>query len=562
MSQETRQIFMQNWLQKSKLCAGLSIFAFCLVVFWLYKSVADSQVVGFLHDDAVYALTAQALAQGKGYTLLNLPGAPWQVKYPILYPLILSLGWLIEPNFPQNIHWLQGLTMAFAVLALPLLYAYLRQAKQTTRGLAVLICLLVGANFHYIFYATSLMSEAPYFFWSLLALYLMETGGAAPSKQRLASIILVSTLAFHTRTIGITLIAAIFMALALRKQWKSAVLYLGTTAFVTVIPWGLWIKLHAMPLNALSFPFAYVYGGYGIEYGINSPDDLVGYLQALMNRGVEPVINNFVNLMLPQISFWLNPFPLAYSLLSLAFTGLLMITGIRAIKTRNFSPSGLYLAFYLICVALWMYPNQAIRFLVMVLPWLWLYSVRSSLSIGKDYRGKLCWPNWRAPRLVSSLALILFGAFLLWPSVGGYSLLYRIRSQHQLEPSGKSTPLWQDYQDTFQFLRTHATPSARIAGIWDPIFYLYTQHPSLGLFTSSLQPVNGQVTPESFQRLQHSMQHYGVQYIVVEPFIVNQQIQAPENPVATLLIQQFPQDFKAVYTAPSGFLRVYRFQPH
>jgi hypothetical protein len=557
---ERFKIKFLTWLKTGRLWLGLPVFALILALFLLYQHVADSQMVGFLHDDGVYALSGQALAQGKGYTLLNVPGVPWQVKYPILYPLILSLGWLAEPRFPQNLPLLQGITIAFAVLAIPLLYAYLRQAKQTAKGLALLICLLVAANFHYMLYATSLMSEAPYFFWSLLALWLVETGEANPSRQRLAWIILVSALAFHTRTIGLTLIAAIFMTLALRKQWKNAALYLGITGLLTFIPWGVWAKLHAMPLTPLSYPLAYVYGGYGIEYGINAPHDLMSYLQAVMSKGIEPLINNFANLMLPQIAFWLGPYPLGFDLLSLGLTGLFMLTGIRALKTRNFSASGLYLAFYLLGVALWMYSNQAIRFLIMVLPWLWLSGIQCSLALGKLCLSARIKSN--IPAAASGLALALTGLLLFWPSIAGYSLLYRIRSQHLIEPSGKSAPLWRDYEATFHFLQENTPASARVAGIWDPIFYLYSQRTGFGLFTSSLQPVHGQVSPASFQRLRNSMRHYQVQYIVVEPFIVNQQLQAPENPVATLLIQQFPQDFKFVYAAPAGWLRVYRFTPH
>lgn len=535
------------------------------LLFTLYQHVTDSQASGFLHDDGIYALTSKALAEGKGYQLLNLTGPGlsnpvWQVKYPILYPLILSLGWLIQPHFPQNLHWLQGLTMAFAVASIPLLYGYLRKAKQASCGMATLICLLVAANFHYIYFATSLMSEAPYFLFSLLALWLAETQEPPCAKQRLAGLILLSTLAFHTRTIGITLIAAIFMAMALRKQWKNAGTYLGITLLLTAIPWAIWVKQHSINLSSLNFPLTYVYGGYGIEYGVNSPHELGAYLQALMSNGLEPLINNFGNLMFPQVAFWLNPYPLAYDVLCLGLAGLLIITGIRAVSTRKFSASGLYVAFYLLSVTLWMYPNQAIRFSIMLLPWFWLHSFRGSKALVE-----FCLPErfkFKRPQWSKVLSLSLIGAFLLWPSIAGYNFLYRLRSQHIIVPgSSQVEGLWQDYQDTFRYIQQHTPDQARVAGMWDPIFYLYANRPSFGLFTSSLQPINGHITPESFQRLRDSMVHYGVQTIVVEPFIVNQQVQAPKNPVAMSLIQQFPQEFQLVYTAPHALISVYRFQP-
>ncbi len=544
--------------------SGAVFLCVAAVIFEIYQHVTDPQMMGFLHDDGVYAITAKALAQGQGYRLLNLPGLPFQVKYPIFYPLILSLGWLWEPRFPQNLSALHGLTISFAALAIPLLYIYLRQIKQCGKGLAGLISLLVAANFHFIYYATSLMSEAPYFFFSLLTLWLAETGGKQPSKRRLGGIILASVLAFHTRTIGLALIGAITLLFLLRKQWKTAGLYLGITSGVTILPWLLWVKTHAMPLNALNYPMAYVYGGYGIEYGINSPASLGLYLQALMSKGVEPIINNLVNLLLPQVGYWLGGSPLGFTLLSLGLASLLILQGIRALRTQAFSASGLYIACYLIGVALWMYPNQAIRFSVVILPWLWLASFRAIagfMNPDRLERFQNAMPKTLS-RWGSALALMGIGAFLLWPSVGGYHLLARMRGQHWIEPSGQTAPLWADYQSTFAFLKTKTPPTAGVAGIWDPIFYLYTNHPGFGLFASSLQPFHGQVTPESFRRLHASLEHYGVQYIVVEPFIVNQQVQAPENPVATLLMQKAIPDFRAVYTAPHGFLKVYQFQTH
>jgi hypothetical protein len=57
-------------------------------------------VVGVFHDDAIYTLTAKALAEGEGYRLINLPDAPPQTKYPILYPAILATVWRAAPLSP------------------------------------------------------------------------------------------------------------------------------------------------------------------------------------------------------------------------------------------------------------------------------------------------------------------------------------------------------------------------------------------------------------------------------------------------------------------------------
>jgi len=55
-------------------------------------------VSGVYHDDAVYVLSAKALATGHGYRLTTVPGAPAQTKYPILYPAVLSAAWMLWPR--------------------------------------------------------------------------------------------------------------------------------------------------------------------------------------------------------------------------------------------------------------------------------------------------------------------------------------------------------------------------------------------------------------------------------------------------------------------------------
>src|SRR5438046_7882165 len=64
------------------------------------------RLVGLHHDDAVYAITARALADGHGYRLTNLPGEPPQTKYPPVLPGLLAATWNLVPDFPANLPWL------------------------------------------------------------------------------------------------------------------------------------------------------------------------------------------------------------------------------------------------------------------------------------------------------------------------------------------------------------------------------------------------------------------------------------------------------------------------
>ena len=89
--------------------ADLVVFAALVAsaVFVAAMIIPAPCMVGAYQDDGVYLVTAKALADGQGYRHLELPGEPFQTKYPILYPLFLALIWRIFPNFPDNVTVIQ-----------------------------------------------------------------------------------------------------------------------------------------------------------------------------------------------------------------------------------------------------------------------------------------------------------------------------------------------------------------------------------------------------------------------------------------------------------------------
>src|SRR6185436_20043908 len=78
-------------------------------------------------DDGVYWVIAKSLASGEGYRLSSLPGAPYAVHYPPLYPLFLSLAWHWSPAFPENLKTAASLQALLLPVYLALLLLVLRQ---------------------------------------------------------------------------------------------------------------------------------------------------------------------------------------------------------------------------------------------------------------------------------------------------------------------------------------------------------------------------------------------------------------------------------------------------
>ena len=75
---------------------------------WHFRAMPQ---MGAYHDDAVYLESAKSLAEGHDYRIPSLPDAPYQTKYPPVFPFLMSLIWRIDPQFPGNLSKLAALWM-------------------------------------------------------------------------------------------------------------------------------------------------------------------------------------------------------------------------------------------------------------------------------------------------------------------------------------------------------------------------------------------------------------------------------------------------------------------
>lgn len=98
--------------------------------------------VGGYHDDGIYLSTARALAEGRGYRLVNLPGEPPQTKYPILYPAALAAVWRLAPSLPEGTWLMQLLTLGSGAALVSLGYLYVVRFGYASRGAALAAALL------------------------------------------------------------------------------------------------------------------------------------------------------------------------------------------------------------------------------------------------------------------------------------------------------------------------------------------------------------------------------------------------------------------------------------
>lgn len=572
----------QNWTRNTAFRMPEWVYVVLAVLLiglvgWFYAQAIDTEILGFIHDDGVYAITGKAMATGKGFSLLHVVGQPAQVKYPFGYPAILSLVWLIHPRFPDNLILMNAVTILFTMAAFWIIYRFLRKYQGFPGWLALLVIPLVACNFFFIYFHTSVMSEAPYLFFSMLTLLVFYHLQAKKPVLSFANVLLLSLLSVATfliRVPGIALMAAIGTWFLLNRQWKNALLY-GACSFVLgVLPWTVWIKTQTPAVTPLNYPLVNAYSNYGLEfihnfhggdYLASLEKDFVTLMGALLEI-MFPLIPNLFKIYKQLADYPSMPEAKAIiaTLSTYLLLGYFLLQGIRTLRQSlrdgitKFSPApysvpGLYLFFYIAMITLWTYEDQMTRFLCIVTPLLWLFFFKPILPW-------LRFSDGRTKAWLALAAIVVTGVISLLPASNSYRVIHRSRSEHWVE-SGKYKWMWEEYRTTFAHINQSLPIDAKLAVASDTVFYLYTNRPTFYVFYASLPRKGGRFLPDATQRLMRSLDHYGMQYLVVEPHMQFRTVRYPENKVAKSLLQTFPARFKRVYASPNAAIHIYRILP-
>ena len=204
-------------------------------------------LVGVFYDDGIYLALAKSLAEGHGYRLLYLPGAPAAVHYPFLYPLFLAALWKVAPAFPRGVVVFKAANAVLLGLGAGLLVLYLA-GRTTARPwrLAVLVAAAATA-LPLVTVATVLFAEPLFLVALVAACWAGDAARDAESRRsawRLAGLAgVLAGVAALVRSLGVTAVVAIPLSLALARRPRAALVALGASA-LCLAPWLLWTARH------------------------------------------------------------------------------------------------------------------------------------------------------------------------------------------------------------------------------------------------------------------------------------------------------------------------------
>jgi hypothetical protein len=235
-------------LPKGKAAAQVALLAL-VIASWLPRFRGP---IDLRWDAGVYYTLGTALAEGKGYRLLNEPGEIHSTQYPPLLPALVAAHQLaLRTSDPTVVG--RGLRLSFFVLYVIYIFAVHALARvypppKFAFGVT-LVCLF---NFFTCFLSDSCVPEIAFALATVMFVLCHRKGGRFFSVLAAA----LAVAAFALRTVGVGLLAAWVVEGLLKKKFKVAALRLALL-LVTVAGWQSYI--HSVETEPAYLHPAYAY---------------------------------------------------------------------------------------------------------------------------------------------------------------------------------------------------------------------------------------------------------------------------------------------------------------
>ena len=195
-------------------------------------------------DGAGYAILAEALATGQGYSNVALPEPTQHTHFPPAYPAALALLWSITGRSLAAAHTFSTVCTVAATITALLWFRCLYSHR-----VAFMLGLALAVNWTWGRYGGAILSEPIFLLLEQLALLVtIRTGrrGGVFTGVILGTILAACVL---TRHVGISLLTATGIDLLLRRR-RPTVFAMGLTFGILLLPWIGWLAIAGAPNQA------------------------------------------------------------------------------------------------------------------------------------------------------------------------------------------------------------------------------------------------------------------------------------------------------------------------
>lgn len=219
-------------------------------------------VAGLIKDDAWYMVLAKALASGQGFALISSATTPILPTVPPGFPALLAPVFWIHPSFPDNVIWLKLISVAALGIAAVVVFLDYRAHRGVEAPVALVLTTVVMLTPALVFLATStVMSDCVFLSVQVLAVVALEQAARGGGRGWPVIAGALSAAAYLVRITGLAVIAAGAAYLIVRRQRRSAMVFLAVAA-VGILPWELYARAHAPTMaqriehgGSIAFPY-------------------------------------------------------------------------------------------------------------------------------------------------------------------------------------------------------------------------------------------------------------------------------------------------------------------
>jgi len=519
------------------------------------------------YDAGVYYILGTSLAEGKGYRLLDEPGAIQAIQYPPLLPLFAAVHQRLAGRSDPLVVGRMLRISFFAVLLAFIVAAYLLSRHFLPPGLAFLATVPMLLHVETMWNSEILSAELPFAFGSVLFL-LAARRAKGKSREWLAGGLAVTC--FLLRSIGIALLAA-WVGEALLERRFRVMAVRAVVALVAVLAWQAYIGgvKHAPEYQQP----AYEYQRAGYEfYNVTYADNLVyvdPFTPELGKESIPSLVRRIVRNVtrLPQslgsaVSVrrdrgtnvasrikqksglrWMPKS--AIDVLPFFVLGTMVLFGLAVLAFRGERLLLLYVlaSGFLICVTPW--PQQFGRYLWPLSPVLFIALV-AGLAVTQHRLSAMAKGTLRIP----VMAMIALTAIALFTIQAYARYTFPKDKAFYRDGSGKLqeysllyfTPAWKHHEEALDWLVQRADTHDIVATTTPHWLYIKT-----GL-SAVMPPFEPDVIEA--QRLLDSVP---VTYLITDSLDVN-----VARRYAAPVVDAFPARWELIYTSADGDSRIYR----
>jgi hypothetical protein len=413
------------------------------ILAWLYR---DMPQFGEGHDDAILFGSAKSLADGNGYRIASLPSAPFQTKYPPLYPALLSVVWRVYPDFPGNL----ANVMLLAWLPLPFLAAATYLFFERVRAPALLAAVVV-LNPYTLLFALSLRTELLFSTLLIAALLAMDRRPAVAGA--------LAGIAYMTRTAGIALAISCVAVLLWRREYRKASGFsLAMAPFV--VAWTMWVHEHR---TVSSDPNLLYYLDY-VRFGLTNQS--WNNIHQFVFLNAWGIVEGIGGLFLVDT----DTFALVRAVLVIVAAAAVIGIG-RSARNRDLQPYLAFAAVYVAILLLWHFPPGE-RFLYPILPLL-VYGAFVEFS---RLAGALRTSPQRGAAVVMGTALASLVLWIAWTQTK-----FVVRTMPENLAAHRAADMVD--REAFAWIRKNVPHDATFMTSNDPVLYLHTGRRAMNLIT-------------------------------------------------------------------------------